>query len=212
MQWFDFVGYLAAFLMFSTFYMKKMIPLRAVGMASNVAFIIFSASTGVYPLLILHICLFPLNLSRMLQMMGLIKKVREASRGDFSMDFLVPFMKKEEFKAGEVIFKKGDAASKMFYLQQGRVKIKELDKTLGIGEVIGEMGIFSSDKNRTATVYCESDAVFYTIPETQVLQLYYQNPEFGIYLVQLIVKRFAKHAEGNQILPANITPESSLHN
>ena len=44
MQWFEPVGYLAAILMFSTFYMKRMIPLRAVGIASNVTFIVFASS------------------------------------------------------------------------------------------------------------------------------------------------------------------------
>jgi hypothetical protein len=33
MNWVDLVGYLAAVLMFSTFYMKKMIPLGAVGIS-----------------------------------------------------------------------------------------------------------------------------------------------------------------------------------
>ena len=74
MDFVQLVGYLAALLMFSTFYMKKMIPLRAVGICSNIAFIIFAGSSGVYPLLILHICLLPLNTIRMVQMIKLVKE------------------------------------------------------------------------------------------------------------------------------------------
>ena len=85
------VGYLAAILMFSTFYMKKMIPLRAVGICSNIAFIIFAGASGVWPLFILHICLLPLNATRMLQMIRLVKKVKESYKGDLSMEFLTPF-------------------------------------------------------------------------------------------------------------------------
>jgi hypothetical protein len=185
------VGYLAAILMFSTFYMKKMIPLRAVGICSNVAFIIFAGSTGVWPLFILHVCLLPLNATRMFQMIKLVRRVKEAYKGDLSMDFLIPFMKQESFKEGDIVFRKGDAAAKMYCLRSGSAKLVELDVNAPVGEVVGEIGIFSPDKVRTATLTCETDAEFYAITDDHVLQLYYQNPEFGIHLLQLIIKRFS---------------------
>ncbi len=37
-------GYLASALVFGTFYMKRMIPLRLVGIASNLAFIVYPGS------------------------------------------------------------------------------------------------------------------------------------------------------------------------
>jgi len=195
MGWTDMIGYLAAILMFSTFYMKKMIPLRAVGAAANVVFVVYASLVHVYPLLILHACLFPLNITRMIQMMILIKKVKEASTSDFSIDFLVPFMTKESFKKGDVVFRKGDNADKMFYLQKGLVRLEELGAFITDGQMIGEIGIFSPHKKRTATVVCDADTMFLTIPENKVLQLYYQNPKFGIYLVQLIIRRFLKNME-----------------
>lgn len=185
------VGYIAALLMFSTFYMKKMIPLRAVGICSNIAFIIFAGSSGVYPLLILHLCLLPLNTTRMIQMIRLVRKVKEAYKGDLSMDFLTPFMKQESFKKGDVVFKKGDTAGKMYCLRNGTAKLVELGVNAPVGEVVGEIGIFSPDKLRTATLKCETDADFLAISDDHVLQLYYQNPEFGIHLLQLIIKRFS---------------------
>ncbi len=185
------VGYLAALLMFSTFYMKKMIPLRAVGICSNISFIIFAGLSGVYPLLILHICLLPLNTIRMVQMIRLVKKVKEAYKGDLSMDFLTPFMKQESFAEGDIVFKKGDTAGKMYCLRSGVAKLTELGVNAPIGEVVGEIGIFSPDKLRTATLKCETDAEFLSITDNHVLQLYYQNPEFGIHLLQLIIKRFS---------------------
>ncbi len=189
------VGYLAALLMFSTFYMKKMIPLRAVGICSNIAFIIFAGSSGVYPLLILHVCLLPLNTIRMIQMIKLVKKVKEAYKGNLSMDFLTPFMKQESFKKGDIVFKKGEAAGKMYCLRSGVAKLVELGVNAPVGEVVGEIGIFSPDKVRTATLLCETDAEFLAISDNHVLQLYYQNPEFGIHLLQLIIKRFSTDLE-----------------
>jgi CRP-like cAMP-binding protein len=124
-------------------------------------------------------------------MMRLVKKVKEASKGEFSMDFMVPFMNKEDYKPGDVVFKKGDQADKLYYLQSGSIRLAEIDKILTEGEVIGEMGIFSPEKVRTATVVCETDAVLFNIPESKVTEIYFQNPEFGFYLVQLILKRVA---------------------
>ena len=57
--------------------------------------------------------------------------------------------------------------------------------------MVGEIGIFSPDKIRTATLECVTDAEFLAITDDHVLQLYYQNPEFGIHLLQLIIKRFS---------------------
>lgn len=198
MNWINLIGYLAAVLMFITFFMKKMIPLRAMGASANVAFVIYASLTHVYPLLILHAALFPLNITRMIQMMNLVKKVKEASKGNFSMEFLAPYMKKETINKGDVVFNKGDEADKMYYLQNGTVRLKEIGVTLQQGEVIGEIGIFSKDKTRTATAVCETDVDFLTINENQILQLYYQNPKFGYYLVQLIIQRLISNVDSKR--------------
>lgn len=187
------VGYLAAALMFSTFYMKKMIPLRAVGIASNCTFIVFAGYSQVWPLFVLHCSLLPLNTIRMVQMIRLVNKVREAAKGDFNMDFLVPFMTKEQFKMGAKVFSKGDDADKIYYLQRGSVRLAEFGVGLKEGDIIGEIGIFSKDKKRTASLICESDALFLTIADKQILQLYFQNPKFGMYLVQMIIHRLVQN-------------------
>jgi len=200
-------GYLAALLLFSTFYMKKMIPLRAVGIASNMVFIIYAASAQLYPILILHACLLPLNISRMIQMMRLVKNVKSAVRGGaMSLDFLVPYMTKENYKRGDVIFKKGDIADRMYFLRQGLVKAVEVEAFLKDGEIIGEVGVFSHNKKRTATIVCETDCALMSIPEGQVLQLFYQNPAFGLHLTQLMIQRFERNnvANRNDDLPKHL--------
>ena len=182
-------------MMFSTFYMKKMIPLRAVGIASNCTFIVFAGYTQVWPLFVLHCALLPLNTIRMVQMIRLVSKVKEAAKGEFSMDFLVPFMVKERFKMGDKVFSKGDDADKIYYLQEGRVRLAEFGVDLKKGDIIGEIGIFSREKKRTASLVCESDVTFLTIGDKHILQLYYQNPKFGMYLVQMIIHRLVQDNE-----------------
>ena len=67
------------FFVFATFYMKTMMPLRAVAIASNVAFISYGYVGGMAPILILHVALLPLNLWRLHQTRQLVKKVRLAT-------------------------------------------------------------------------------------------------------------------------------------
>jgi CRP/FNR family cyclic AMP-dependent transcriptional regulator len=61
MNWIEAAGYLASALVLATFCMKTMIPLRAVAICSNFAFIIYGFYDGVHPVLILHAILLPLN-------------------------------------------------------------------------------------------------------------------------------------------------------
>jgi CRP/FNR family cyclic AMP-dependent transcriptional regulator len=41
MRWVDLAGYAASSLVFLTFYMKGMVPLRVIALCSNVAFLIY---------------------------------------------------------------------------------------------------------------------------------------------------------------------------
>jgi hypothetical protein len=59
------IGYLASLLVLCTFCMRDMLALRAVAIASNVAFITYGALAGIYPVLMLHIVLLPMNLYRL---------------------------------------------------------------------------------------------------------------------------------------------------
>ncbi|MFH1227082.1 MAG: ATP-binding protein, partial [Planctomycetota bacterium] len=73
------------------------------------------------------------------------------------------FMKKEEFKKGDVIFKAGDKADRMFYIAKGVLRLVEINKTITAGDVIGEMGVFSPFKERTASAVCAEDLETYTM-------------------------------------------------
>ena len=110
----ELIGYLAALLVFSTFYMKTMIPLRSVAIASNVAFITYGYLAGLYPVFCLHVVLLPLNIWRLYQMRKLLARVRQASRGEYSIESMMPFITKIDFKKADVIFRRGEAADKLY--------------------------------------------------------------------------------------------------
>ena len=194
------LGFLAAFLMFSTFYMKNMIPLRIIGMASNATFIIYAVNAEVWPLFVLHIVLLPMNFFRLIQMRKLIEQVRSASEDDMSFEFMIPHMRKETFKTGEVVFHRGDRADKMYLLKSGTLTVDELDVVIKPGEIFGEMGVFASEPIRLATLRCGSEVELLSMTDKQIKQLYYQNPQFGFYLIQLLLRRFSQnegHIEQN---------------
>jgi CRP/FNR family transcriptional regulator, cyclic AMP receptor protein len=189
MHWTEFTGYLASALVLSTFYMRTMIPLRIAAIASNVAFITYGYLGNIYPVLVLHCMLLPLNCLRLFQMWALINKVRTALRSDLSVEWLMPLMTRRAIPSGEVLFRKDDEAHSMFVLLHGSMRVEEVDITVLPGTLIGEIGVFSPAHRRTGTAVCLQDSEIGEIENQKVWQLYYQNPVFGMYLVRLIIDR-----------------------
>ena len=185
----EMAGYLAAFLVFLTFYMKTMIPLRVIGICSNCAFIIYGYLGGLYPVLILHVILLPLNSLRLHEMLQLTRQVREATHGDLNMDWLKPFTSTRRTKSGDVLFRKGDAADAMLFVVSGRYRLAELGMDILSGQVVGELGLMAPDHSRTQTLECLEEGEILQITYEQVKQLYFQNPRFGFYFLQLSTRR-----------------------
>ena len=63
----DGLGFLAAALVFATFCMKRLVPLRTVAISSNLVFLLYGYSAGLKPVLVLHLVLLPVNVFRLLQ-------------------------------------------------------------------------------------------------------------------------------------------------
>jgi CRP-like cAMP-binding protein len=189
----EFAGYVASILVFITFYMKTMVPLRIVGICSNVAFITYALLDGLVPILILHSALLPLNFFRLHQILKLGREAREAARGELSVEALLPFMTRRWVKAGEVLFRKGEPSNEMFYIRSGVIRLPEVDKMIGDGEIIGEISMFSPSKQRTTTALCETDGELLRLSDGDVIRLYYQNPRFGFHVVRLITRRLIEN-------------------
>ena len=63
----DPLGYLASLLVLATFSVRGMVALRTLAIVSNLAFIAYAALAHIYPVLLLHALLLPVNLSRLSQ-------------------------------------------------------------------------------------------------------------------------------------------------
>ena len=183
------IGYLAALLVLISFWMKTMIPLRVVGIASNVVFIVYGYLGAVYPPLVLHLVLLPLNVARLREMVLLTRQVEQAAKSDLSMDWVKPFSSTRHVKAGTALFRKGEIAEEMFFVVSGRYRLVETGSEVKPGTMIGELGLLAPDKARTQTFQCTEAGDVLRISYDQVKQLYYQNPQFGFYFLQLASKR-----------------------
>jgi CRP-like cAMP-binding protein len=189
MHWVEATGYLAALITVATFYMKTMIPLRMVGIASNVVWIAYGALAGVYPPLVLHVLLLPLNAVRLKQMIALVNRVRAVTQDDPSMTWLKPFMGERAARAGEVLFRKDSPADEMLYTVSGRFRLVESNIELGPGQLVGELGLLSPDQRRTQTLDCIEDGRFLAISYDQLKHLFVQNPQFGFFFLRLTTAR-----------------------
>jgi CRP-like cAMP-binding protein len=109
--------------------------------------------------------------------------------GDLSFEPLRPFMKMERYSSGSTVFCKGDFADRMFVVSAGKLLVEEVDIELGPGDVVGEIGVFSSEQARTSTVRCLSDVELLSIAKQHLAEICFQNPAISFYLLSLITNR-----------------------
>ena len=192
-NWIELTGYAASALVFLTFYMKTMIPLRVVGILSNVVFMAYGLGARIYPILILHAILLPLNCIRLVQMRALIRKVRDAAQGELSMQWLMPFMHRRHVAKGETLFRRGDPAMELYLILSGSIRLVDIAVSVGPGSVLGEIGIFAPTAERMDTATCETDVDVGVVGNDKVLQLYHQNPKLGFYLIRLVIQRLLEN-------------------
>ena len=189
MDWQEFTGTIGSLLMFSTFWMKTMIPLRLAGIAANCAMIVYAASLSLWPILAMQCLMLPVNIYRLLQLRGLLLRVADAADGGFRPDALIPFMNKEKLAALTVIFRSGDPSDKLYLIKAGRVRLEEIDHVLDAGSIFGEIGILSEHNERMASAICDTDCELLSITRSEVQQLFFQHPDFGFFLMRLVTGR-----------------------
>lgn len=177
----------------ATLMVRTIVPLRIVGIISIVFFIGYGALAGAVATLLLYLLSLPINVIRLRQMLSLVKKAKVSAQGDLSMDWLRPFMAPRKYKKGDVLFYKGDVAKEMFLTVTGRFLVKEIGIELPPGRIMGELGFIDPKNRRTQTVESLDDGEVLAITYDRLLELYFQNPEFGYYLLRLATERLMQN-------------------
>jgi CRP-like cAMP-binding protein len=116
-------------------------------------------------------------------------QVEHARSSGSLRDWLLPHMTDELRRKGEILFRRGDPGEALYYIQQGRIALKEIGEVIGEGELLGEIGIFAPGRKRTCTAYCETDSRLFRLSDTQAQRLYLENAQFAYHVVQLIARR-----------------------
>jgi hypothetical protein len=177
----------------ATLVTQTMVPLRVANMIGCAFFAGFGALSGTVTTFLLYLLMVPINAYRLRQMLVLVKKARSATQGDTSMEWLKPFMTERRYRKGDILMKKGDAANEMLLTVTGRFRVIEINVDLPPGRLMGELGFLTPDNRRTATIECIEDGHVLTITYEKLLEIYFQNPQFGYYFLVLTSQRLLEN-------------------
>ena len=86
------VGWAASAAVLATFCVNTMMPLRVLAIISNVLFCAYGAVAHIFPVLILHAILLPVNVVRLVQIRRLVHGMQAAENSELSVPSLLPFM------------------------------------------------------------------------------------------------------------------------
>jgi ABC-type multidrug transport system fused ATPase/permease subunit len=186
-------GLVGAIFFVATLLMQTMVPLRVANMIGCAFFAGFGALAGNIATFLMYLLLLPINAYRLRQMLNLVKMARTATQGDTSLEWLKPFMTQRKYRKGDVLFKKDDVANEMFMTITGKFLVKEINVELPPGRIMGELGFLSPENRRTATVECLEDGHVLTITYEKLLEIYFQNPQFGYYFLVLTSQRLLEN-------------------
>lgn len=181
---------LAGLLVIVSSFVKTMIPLRCLAIGGNLGFLIYGALHPALILVLLHGALLPINIFRAAQMVRLTRRVRDAAASnDLSGVWLRPYMRRRRLRKDAILFRKGDAAKRLYFLAEGQIEFVEIGQTMEPGRLFGEIAFFAPDKRRTLTARCATNCTVLQMDEMTFKTLYFQNPAFGFEVVSLVAGR-----------------------
>ena len=188
-------GFIGAALMVTSYLMKNMLPLRMVALSANVFLVIYALQGGSWPTVVLYLAMIPINIKKVREILKLVRAIENAKADSPVGEWLLPHMTRRPAKAGDTLWRKGEVATEMLYVESGELRLVEHDVPIGPGAIIGEIGLFAPDNRRTGSVVCATDCTLYSLSSEGMAKLYYQNPKLGYHVMRLIVARLMHDIE-----------------
>ena len=141
-------------------------------------------------------------------MVRLTRRVtRRRPQSDLSGVWLRPYMRKQRLRAGQVLFRKGDAAdAPVLPGRRAAWNSSRSAQEMEAGRLFGEIAFFAPDKRRTLTARCVTKCTVLRIDETTFRELYFQNPAFGFQVVSLVAGRLIADRQRLEALVAASRP------
>jgi CRP/FNR family cyclic AMP-dependent transcriptional regulator len=196
------LGLIGAALMLASYLMKSMLPLRIAALTACCFLVAYGALKQAIPTLVLYGVLIPINVKKTLQMRKLVQSIERARDDTPVSEWLLPHMHRRTVAAGTTLWRQGDAATEMLYLDAGTLRLVEYDELLQPGALVGEIGLFAPDNRRTLTLEAASDCVVYSLTAEEMALLYYQNPKLGFHVMRLVVARLMRDLSRQRSEPA----------
>jgi CRP-like cAMP-binding protein len=100
-----------------------------------------------------------------------------------------------EYLAGQVIFKKGDAAHALYVVTEGEVGISigdEVMEVVGAGGMFGELALIDPSP-RSATATALTNVKIVPVNEKRFIYLVQQTPGFSLHVMKVLAERLKKH-------------------
>jgi uncharacterized protein (DUF697 family) len=176
-----------------TFVSRTIVRMRILCIISTVFFLTAAALAGSVQHFLMYFLALPANVIRLVQIQNLVKKARNSAQGTLSLNWLRPFMTPRKYKAGDVLFHKGDVASEMFLTVSGKFRVNEIKVEIPTERILGELGFLSPNNRRTQSVECTEDGEVLTVVYDRLRHIYFQNPEFGYYFLRLAGDRLIQN-------------------
>src|SRR5687768_8576681 len=120
----------------ASFVMKRMLPLRALAVGANIAFIGFAIALFFHPGtdpkapipgLVLNALLLPINLKRIFEIRKLTDEISRATVESPVSEWLLPHMQRRRFRAGDILLRQGERADTLIYIAAGTLTLVEID-------------------------------------------------------------------------------------
>ena len=200
----EILGYLALAALLVSSAMRTITLLRIFAIAAGAAVMAYGIIGVRYPIAGFGGAILLINAWRLWEMRKLVAAARAATAAGsapITVDWLLPYMTPLILPEDSIIFRKGDAADAMYFISKGRIRFEELGIELGAGTLFGEIGVFSDHKIRTATAKTIDQCSLLSVSGDKVRELFFQNPEFGFFLVGLITRRLSEDAAAGTLKP-----------
>lgn len=189
------VGWIAMALTLCSTFSRTIVRLRVFAAFSNVLAIVASAAAGYWPNAVQNAIQLPLNIQRIRELRRQVESLKVAPVTGVHANWLLPHARESTLSAGQVLFNKGDPGDRLYYLVSGTILFREIGVEIGAGTLFGEIAFFTRDGCRTQSAIAMSDCKLLSIDGDQLKELYFQNPEFGWYLIQLIAQRLTANSK-----------------
>jgi hypothetical protein len=203
----EILGYAAAILLVASYAMNTLTWVRYVAIAFAVVLGIYAVVSAHYVVLVLAVAVLAANAWRLWEAERVVEGARAAAAGagaPVTVDWLLPHMEALALPKGHVLFRKGDPADAMYFISRGRIDLEEFGIELGKDSLFGEIGVFAVENVRTATAVCAEDCSLLKVSAERMRELFYQNPDFGFFLVGIITRRLVadlERATGGRLAP-----------